>query len=98
MVAVLSKGRQTLSTIMMVQITSSAKKSLQNTRLLSSFGFNKAADPLREQVFCRGLDSRLGKYMQGSAQRNLEILGVKTSSYIYIIYIYIYIYLFKTRI
>ena len=52
------------------------QKAFENTRSLSSFAFTKATDSLREQVCCRGSDSRLGKCMQRSAtllkcQRNL---------------------------
>ena len=39
--AILPRGRQTLSATVMVQIISSAKKALENTRSLSSFSLLK---------------------------------------------------------
>ena len=53
------------------------QKVFENTRSLSSFRFTKATDSPREQVCCRGSDSRLGKCMQRSVkllkfQRNLR--------------------------
>ena len=44
------------------------QKAFENTTSLSSFGFTKATDSLREQVCCRGSDSGLGKCMQRSAK------------------------------
>ena len=44
------------------------QKAFENTRSLSTFGFTKATDPLRERVCCRGSNSRLGKCMQRSVK------------------------------
>ena len=46
------------------------RKAFENTRSLSSFRFTKATDSPREQVCCRGSDSRQGKCMQ----RNVKLL------------------------
>ena len=38
---------------------SKCQKAFESTRLLGSFGFTKATDPLLEQVCCRGLDLKI---------------------------------------
>ena len=71
MSAVLPKGRQMLSAIGENHIK--RQKAFENTRSLSSFGFTKATDSLREQVCCRGSDPSLGKCMQ----RSVKLLNFK---------------------
>ena len=62
MSALLTNGKQMISAIVMMQITSSAK--LENTSLQSSLGFTKKTGPLLDQLCCRGLDSWLTQCMQ----------------------------------
>ena len=66
------------------------QKALENTRSLCSFGFTKSTDPLRVQVRCWGLDSRLGKCTQRSVKllKFQENLCYKNFS-IYIIFIWL---------
>ena len=76
MSAVLPKGRQMLKGHCNGANHIKRQKPFENTRSLSNLSFTEATDPLREQVCCRGSDSRLGKCMQRSVkllkfQRNL---------------------------
>ena len=66
MSALLTKGKQMISDIVMMQTTSSVK--LENTSLRSSFDFTKNTGPLLDQLCCRGLDSRLTQCTQSKVK------------------------------